>query len=155
MLSGSASMMRMLANEQMGGRLHIHPHWIVPDTEVLTAETRRAIEAAWGHGPFNAYWATAGGNLASERSDHTGLYLFEDNVIFESVDEKGRPVPAGAYGDKLLITVLSSRTQPLIRYELNDSVRLSPDPSPAGLPFTRIVEIQEGAHSPQSHALSS
>ena len=89
-LSGNASMMGILADEQLAGHLAIHPHWIAPDTEVLTDEIRRCIEAAWGHGPFNAFWATAGGYLASERSDHNGLYLFEDNVIFESVDEIGR-----------------------------------------------------------------
>ncbi len=126
-LSGYASMMRVLADEEQGGRLRIHPHWIVPDSEVLTDETRRCIEDAWGHALFNSYWATEAGYLAAETSDHAGLYLFEDNIIFEVVDEKHHPVSAGAYGDKLLITVLSSRTQPLIRYELNDRVRLASD----------------------------
>lgn len=135
MLSGYASTIRILAEEQLGGRLHIHPHWIVPDTEVLT-------EDAWGHAPFTAYWATEGGDLAAETSDHTGLYLFEDSVIFEVVDEKYRPVPAGVYGDKLLITVLFSRTQPLIRYELSDSVRLAADTGSSSLPFARIDGIQ-------------
>jgi phenylacetate-CoA ligase len=143
MLAGYASMMRILADEQLAGRLHIHPHMIIPGSEVLTDETRRRIESAWGHPPFNVYGATeAGAGLAAERSDHTGMYLFEDNVIVEVVDEHYRPVPPGVYGDKVLITVLTSRTQPLIRYELSDSVRLSPDPSPSALPFARIDGIQ-------------
>lgn len=72
-----------------------------------------------------------------------GLYLFEDSVIFEVVDEKNRSVPAGAFGAKLLITVLSSRAQPLIRYELSDSVRLAADTGSNSLPFARIDGIQE------------
>lgn len=145
LLTGYASMMRILADEQLAGRLHIRPHMIIPGSEVLTDETRRRIETAWGHPPFNAYGATeGGGGLAAETSDHAGLYLFEDNVIFEVVDEQYRPVPPGVYGDKLLITVLSSRTQPLIRYELSDSVRLASDDdtSSRSLPFARIDGIQ-------------
>lgn len=143
MLAGYASMMRILADEQLAGRLHIHPHMIVPGSEVLTDETRRRIEAAWGHQPFNAYGATeGGGGLAAETSDHSGLYLFEDNVIFEVVDEQYRPVPPGVYGDKVLITTLFSRTQPLIRYELSDSLRLAADSGSGNLPFAKIDGIQ-------------
>lgn len=142
MLAGYASMMRILAGEQLAGRLRIHPHMIIPGSEVLTEETRRIIEEAWGHQPFNAYGATEGGCLAAETSDHTGLYLFEDNIIFEVVDEQYRPVPRGVYGEKLLITLLFSRTMPLIRYELSDSIRLAPNTVGSTLPFARIDGIQ-------------
>lgn len=66
----------------------------------------------------------------------------EDLMIVEVVDQDNRPVPPGVYGDKLLITRLGSRTQPLIRYELSDSVRLSPDPCPSGHPFRLVDAIQ-------------
>ena len=143
MLAGYASMMRVLADEQLAGRLHIHPHMIIPGSEVLTDETRKRIEQAWGHAPFNAYGATeGGGGLAAETSDHNGMYVYEDNVIFEVVDDQYRPVPSGTYGDKVLITTLFSRTQPLIRYELSDSIRLATEPSSLNLPFVRIDGIQ-------------
>lgn len=143
MLAGYASMMRILADEQLAGRLRIHPHMIIPGSEVLTDETRRRIEVAWGHAPFNAYGATeGGGGLAAETSEHAGLYLFEDNVIFEVVDDQDRPVPPGEYGDKVLITTLFSRTQPLIRYELSDSLRLATGSGNGRLPFARIDGIQ-------------
>ena len=142
MLSSCASTIHILADGQLGGRLHIHPHWIVPNTEVLTEEIRRCIEAGWGGAPFNAYWTAAGGNLASERTDHMGLYLFEDNLIFEVVDDKVRFLPADAYSAKLLITVLSSWTQPLIRFELNDRVRLAADTHNSAMHFARIDGIQ-------------
>ncbi len=142
LLGSYASMLRILADEQLAGRLHINPHMIISTAEVLTDETRRLIKQAWGHQPFNSYGATEGGILAAERSDHTGLYLFEDNVIFEVVDEQYRHVPPGVYGDKLLITVLFSRTLPLIRYELSDGIMLSADTGSSNLPFARIDGIQ-------------
>lgn len=144
MLTGYASMMRILADEQLAGRLRIQPHMIIPGSEVLTDETRKLIEEAWGHKPFNAYGATeGGGGIAAETSDHQGMYLFEDNVIFEVVDEQYRPVPPGAYGDRLLITTLFSRTEPLIRYELSDSVRIANNAgNPHRWPFARIDSIQ-------------
>jgi phenylacetate-coenzyme A ligase PaaK-like adenylate-forming protein len=42
-----------------------------------------------------------------------------------------------------LVAVLRSRTLPLIRYELSDSVRLAPPgPCPCGRPYARIEAIQ-------------
>lgn len=137
-----ASMARILAEEQHAGRLQIKPTVIFTSSEVLTDETRQRVEDAWGKILFNEYAATESGGLAAERSDHRGLYLFEDLVIFEIVDEQNQPVPPGVYGDKVLLTVLSNRTQPLIRYELHDSVRLASEPYLSELPFALIDGIQ-------------
>ncbi len=137
-----ASMARILAEEQHAGRLQIKPAVIFTSSEVLTDETRRRVESAWGKILFNEYAATESGGLAAERNDHRGLYLFEDLVIFEIVDDQNRPVPPGVYGDKVLLTALSNRTQPLIRYELHDRVKLASEPYQAGSPFALIDGIQ-------------
>lgn len=137
-----ASMMRILADEQLAGRLQIRPRAVLTSSEVLTQETRRRIVQAWGERLFNQYAATESGSLAAECNHHRGMHLMEDLVIFEVVDQDNRPVPAGVFGDKLLITVLGSHTQPLIRYELNDSVRLSTDPCLSGRPFWLVDAIQ-------------
>ena len=137
-----ASMARILAEEQHAGRLRIKPAVIFTSSEVLTEETRRRVEAAWGKVLFNEYAATESGGLAAERNDHRGLYLSEDLVIFEVVDNQNRPVPPGVYGDKVLLTALSKRAQPLIRYELHDSVKLAPEPYSAEFPFAMIEGIQ-------------
>jgi phenylacetate-coenzyme A ligase PaaK-like adenylate-forming protein len=120
-----ASMARILADEQLAGRLQISPRAVFTSSEMLTQETRRRTVQAWGERIFNQYAATECGSLAAECEHHRGMHLMEDLVIFEVVDQSNRPVPPGAYGDKLLITMLGSRTQPLIRYELDDSVRLA------------------------------
>jgi phenylacetate-coenzyme A ligase PaaK-like adenylate-forming protein len=71
------------------------------------------------------------------------MHLFEDLVITEVVDEDNRPVPPGVYGHKVLVTVLFSRTMPLIRYEMSDSVRPAISPHcPCGRPFALIDGIQ-------------
>lgn len=142
MLIAYASMARVLADEQLAGRLSIDPHLIFTSSEVLTDETRRRIESAWGHLPVNQYAATETGSMAAETIAHQGMDLFEDHVIFEVVDAQYQPVPPGIFGDKLLITVLFNRTQPLIRYELSDSVRLASEPNNSARPFARIDGVQ-------------
>jgi len=138
-----ASMIRLLAEEQLAGRLHISPEFVFSASEVLTERARRHAEAAWGKRPFDVYAATESAGIASECELHRGMHLFEDLVITEVVDEDNRPVPPGVYGEKVLVTVLFSRTMPLIRYEMSDSVRLATSPyCPCGRPFTLIEGVQ-------------
>lgn len=137
-----ASMAHLLAEEQLAGRLRISPSAVFTASEVLTDGARRRIAEAWGRQPFNAYAATEGATIASECDRHKGLHLFEDLVITEVVDEHNRPVPPGVYGDKVLITVLFSRTQPLIRYEMSDSVRLAVSSCACGRPYALLDGIQ-------------
>jgi phenylacetate-CoA ligase len=133
-----------LAQEQLEGRLRIGPGIVTTGAEVLTSDMRRLIVAAWAVEPFNAYGITeAGGLFACECSRHTGLHAFEDQFLFEVVDERNRPVAAGTAGSKLLLTNLFAYTQPLIRYEVTDMVRVTDEPCPCGRPF-RLLDITEG-----------
>jgi phenylacetate-CoA ligase len=138
-----ASMIRILADEQLAGRLRIEPRAVNSSSEVLTAEARARATRAWRVPLFNVYAATETGGIAAECSQHLGMHLFEDLVIPEVVDDHYRPVPEGEPGDRLLVTVLSSRTIPLIRYELTDRLRLSSRRCPCGLPFS-LVDAVEG-----------
>jgi putative adenylate-forming enzyme len=138
-----ASMIRALAEEQLSGRLRITPRAVNASSEVLTGEARTMATEAWRVAPFNVYAATETGGIAAECSHHHGMHLFEDLVITEVVDDRYQPVPPGESGDRLLVTVLSSRTLPLIRYELTDRVRLASHPCDCGLPF-RIIDAIEG-----------
>jgi putative adenylate-forming enzyme len=140
-LVGYASMMRLLAEEQLAGRLHIAPIAVMSASEVLTEETQKRIEEAWGRAPFDVYAATEPAGVASHCAHHR-MHLYEDLVITEIVDERNEPVPPGNFGAKVLVTVLFSRTQPLIRYEMSDSLALSAQVCPCGLPFGVITGIQ-------------
>lgn len=137
-----ASMLRILADEQLSGRLRIAPRSVLSGSEVLTQETRRRIVRAWGNVLFNEYGYSEGGALGAECNQHRGMHLQEDLVIAEVVDRNNQPVPTGVYGEKLLVTILGNRTQPLIRYEMDDSLRLSSELCPCGRPFSLIEDIQ-------------
>jgi phenylacetate-coenzyme A ligase PaaK-like adenylate-forming protein len=137
-----ASMVGILAEEQLSGRLNIHPHVVYSASELLTAHIRQRAREAWGDEPFDQYVATEAGGIASEHLNCRHMHFYEDLVIVENVDEQYKPVPPGEFGAKLLVTPLFSRIQPLIRYELNDSVRMSAEPPTCGLPFTVLEGIQ-------------
>jgi putative adenylate-forming enzyme len=141
-LVGYASMLRLLANEQIGGRLHIRPLAAMSASEVLTAESRERIRRAWGVNAFDVYAATEPAGIASECEQHTGLHLYEDLVLTEIVDEENRAVPAGTFGAKVLVTVLFRTTQPLIRYEISDRVAAVEGVCACGRPFLRIASVE-------------
>ena len=137
-----ASMAGALAEEQLAERLHINPKVVYVASEVLTPQTRTLVREAWSDEPFNQYAATETAGVAAEHRSCRQMHFFEDLVITEIVDEHYRPVPPGEYGAKILVTTLFSRTQPLIRYELNDSVRVSAESHGCGLPFAVLESIQ-------------
>ena len=137
-----ASMAGALAEEQLAQRLQIHPNVVYVASEVLTSQTKQWIKEAWGNEPYNQYAATETAGIAAEHRSCRHMHFFEDLVITEVVDEQYNPVPPGEYGAKLLVTTLFGRTQPLIRYELNDSLRVSLEPHHCGLPFAVLESIQ-------------
>jgi phenylacetate-coenzyme A ligase PaaK-like adenylate-forming protein len=137
-----ASMSGILAEEQLAHRLHIQPKFVYAASEVLTAQTKKRVKEAWGKEPFNQYVATETASIAAEHENCRRMHFFDDLVLSEVVDEEYRAVPPGQYGAKILVTTLFSRTQPLIRYELNDSVRVSTEPDDCGLPFAVLDSIQ-------------
>ena len=96
---------------------------------------------AWGDRIYNNYAATEG-LAAIECEEHRGMHVMEDLAIVENVDRNYRQVPPGVYGDKLLVTVLFKYTQPLIRYEIEDSVRFADSACSCGRPFKLIDSIQ-------------
>jgi putative adenylate-forming enzyme len=140
-LLGYASIAALLAEEQLRGRLDIRPRIVGVSAEVLTDEARRAIEQAWNIEPTQVYASTEVLYLASSEPPHRDLHTYDDLVIVEVVDEGNRPVPAGRPGYKVLVTNLVNRTQPLIRYELSDSVTVPDGPDPVRLPYGRLARI--------------
>src|SRR6266511_4468106 len=137
-----ASMAGILAEEQLAHRLRIQPQVVYAASEVLTSQTKKLVKEAWGNEPFNQYVATETASIAAEHQSCRHMHFFEDLVVTEIVDEHYRPVPPGEYGAKILVTTLFSRTQPLIRYELNDSVRMTTESHNCGMPFAVLESIQ-------------
>ena len=140
-LLGYPSIIALLAQEQLDRRLRIAPRIVGLGGEVLTDEARGRMHEAWGLEPAQVYAATETPILASSTPPDYGLHISEDLLVLEVVDERNRPVTPGTPGYKVLVTNLVNRAQPLIRYELSDSVLLADDPDPSGLPYRRIARI--------------
>ena len=140
-LVGYASALKPLAAEQHAGRLHIAPQGVMSASEVLTPTTAAELEAAWGSAPFDVYAATETAGIASPCTQRN-RHVYEDLLIIEPVDQDGNPVPPHTTGAKLLVTVLFSRTLPLIRYEMSDTVRLGGRGCPCGRSFTLLEDIE-------------
>jgi putative adenylate-forming enzyme len=140
-LAAYPSVLLQLAEEQLAGRLRIALRHVGTSAEWLPAETRRRVRAAWGVEVRDTYGATEYAPIATE-CRHGNLHLMEDRALIEVVDHQGRPVPPGAPGERLLLTVLGRYTQPLIRYELSDGVRERPGTCPCGRPFRMLAGIE-------------
>ncbi|MBM2811047.1 MAG: phenylacetate--CoA ligase family protein [Chloroflexi bacterium] len=137
-----ASMANVLAGEQAIGRLTIHPRAVFASSEVLTAQMRQRLTEAWGEVVFDEYASTETASIAAEDTAHHGMHVFEDLLIVENVDAGNQPVPPGTFGEKILVSVLFSRTQPLIRYEISDNVRFAATEPGCHLPFRTIDGVQ-------------
>ena len=140
-LVGYASALKPLAAEQHAGHLHISPQGVMSASEVLTPHTAAELEAAWGSAPFDVYAATETAGIASP-CKYRNRHVYEDLLIIEPVDRDGNPVPPGTTGARLLVTVLFSRTLPLIRYEMSDTVRLGGRGCPCGRSFMLMEDIE-------------
>jgi len=142
MLAAYPSVLRALAGEQAAGRLHIRLRSVATSAEVLTEETRRRVQEAWGVRVYDTYGATEYAPIAAE-CPFGRKHLVEDGAIIEIVDERGRAVPAGERGERVLLTVFDRFTQPLIRYEISDVLRPVAGECECGRKF-RMIESIEG-----------
>ena len=136
-----ASVLAALAEEQLEGRLQIAPRVTIATSEVLTEEIVECVKRAWGKAPVNAYAATEAPGIAIASLDEVGMHVCEESVVLEAVDADNRPVRPGEPGAKVLLTNLVNRTQPLIRYELSDSVVLAEGEDPSGRPYLRLARV--------------
>jgi len=118
-LLAHTSTLALLASEQRARRLRISPQGITAMSELLAEEDRVAIELAFGVPLVNQFVSTEGLVGHSHPGD-AALSFASDMCIVELVDTENEPVPDGVASDKVLVTNLHNRTQPLIRYELTD-----------------------------------
>lgn len=64
-------------------------------------------------------------------------------MMVELLDENGAPTPPGTPCHRMLVTDLHKTSQPIVRYQLNDIVTLSPERCPCGSHF-RVIERIDG-----------
>jgi phenylacetate-CoA ligase len=104
---------------------------------------RAHIEAGAGIRAFDIYGLSEiiGPGVASECSAQDGLHVFEDHFYPEIIDpESGEPLPDGEEGE-LVLTTLSKKAMPMIRYRTRDITRIVAEPCPCGRSLRRIRRI--------------
>jgi phenylacetate-CoA ligase len=134
LLSAYPSALLLLAQEQLAGRLHIQPAFLGSAGETLTPSARHQIETAFACPVVDLYNATeVNGSTFVCRSG--AMHFSADWFVFEPVDEHHRSVPAGEPSYSLLVTNLANYIQPIIRYELGDSMTILSRPCACGSPM--------------------
>lgn len=128
---------RALAGEKASGRLTIAPSALLLAGETLSAAVRATLRAAFDCEVMQSYGASEAPGVACECA-HGSLHLNADWAILEPVDAQYRPVPRGEPSYTVLLTNLANRVQPIIRYDLGDSVTFLTEPCPCGSSFPAL-----------------
>lgn len=100
--------------------------------EVLYPWQRELIEAALRCKVYNQYGSREVPNISCECS-HGRQHLFSDLVALESVEIEGQ--------NQLLVTSLTNRLMPFIRYQIGDTGRLLDERCECGSPFP-LMEME-------------
>ncbi len=136
-LASYPTMLSLLADEAKAGRLRITPALLWSGGEYLSPTAASDIEQSFNCPLINEYGASECMSIAF--SCRKGwLHVNADWVILEPVDADYRPMPTGAASTTVLLTNLANRVQPVIRYDLGDSVIAKPDPCTCGSPLPAI-----------------
>lgn len=106
---------------------------------------RATLEQAWGATALDAWGCNeCGTGIAAECTRKNGLHLSEADFWIEIVDPAtGAPVPDGEEGE-VVVTTLSRRGMPLVRYRIGDLAHLMPreDRCECGSPLRRLSRIK-------------
>jgi phenylacetate-CoA ligase len=136
-LNGYASAIALAAREREAGRLTIDPVLVITAAEGLPPEEYPRIAEAFGAKVRNQYACSEFMGIAHGCQENW-LHVNADWVILEPVDAQFRPVPPGELSHTVLLTNLANLVQPIIRYDLGDSIVVRPDPCPCGNPLPAI-----------------
>jgi phenylacetate-coenzyme A ligase PaaK-like adenylate-forming protein len=129
----------MLAEQAQLEALAIRPAEIWTGGETLTAAVRERAEQAFGCSVRDSYGASEFLAMGSECA-RGRMHANADWVILEPVDERQRRLPPGSASHSVLLTNLANHVQPLIRYDLGDSVRFAAEPCACGSPLP-VIEV--------------
>jgi putative adenylate-forming enzyme len=139
-LSAPPSMLRIIAKEVEKGTLSIRPKQLVSYAEVLYPDVKKYLEQVFGCMVHQIYKCTEGPIAVTCK--YGSLHINEDLVALQTLNIDGSPAPPGQPCHRLIITDLHKKSQPIIRYELNDIITISPDKCRCGSAFRVIGNIQ-------------
>lgn len=129
--------LEVLAHEKRRGALRIEPELLTVGSEPVSQACREAVARAFPTARLVETYAATECLAMASSCPHGTLHVNEDACILEPVDDDLRPVPMGQVAPRVLVTNLLNTVQPLLRYELTDSMMLDDAPCPCGSPFRR------------------
>ncbi|MBL8878082.1 MAG: phenylacetate--CoA ligase family protein [Phycisphaerales bacterium] len=139
-LIGQTGGIYLLARELLRRGLTIPLRAVAPTGTTVMAEMRRAMREAFQTDPIDLYGAIELGPVAWQC--RRGNYHVDiDRVIVEIVDDQGRPLPRGKFG-QVVCTALYAAHMPFIRYRLLDISALSTRRCDCGLTLPLMEPIQ-------------
>ena len=120
--------------------LRIDPPKAVATTAApLTSASRARLESVFGAPVYDEYRGAEVGWMAGECRERDGLHTFADTRLIEVVDKDGTPLPPGETGD-IVLTDLTNRVFPLIRYRLGDRGTLMDGTCACGVTLPRMQQ---------------
>jgi putative adenylate-forming enzyme len=135
LLIAQPSMLRIIAEAQLRGTVAIRPERVISVAEVLEPRDRALCARAFGQEIHQVYQCTEGFLACTCRLGT--LHWNEDLILLEkryADSSRTRYFP--------IITDLTRRTQPVVRYELDDLILPPEAPCPCGSPFEAIGAIE-------------
>jgi phenylacetate-CoA ligase len=111
--------------------------------EPWSESMRQRIQADAGIQAYDIYGLSeiTGPGVASECEAQAGLHIFEDHFYPEVINpDTGEVLPDGEEGE-LVLTTLSKRAMPMIRYRTRDLTALLPEPCVCGRTVRRMRRI--------------
>ncbi|MET4780332.1 phenylacetate-CoA ligase [Glaciihabitans sp. UYNi722] len=136
-VGGISELAQMLATR--GIRIR-PPRAIAVTAAPMTPAQRQLIESAFGAPAFDHYRSAEIPWMAGECSEHNGLHTFADVRKVEVLDGSGRQVAPGVIGD-VVVSDLTNRVFPLVRYRLGDRTTPIAGPCACGITLPRIEHV--------------
>lgn len=113
---------------------------VLTGAEALYEPERRELERAFGCPAFDTYGSREVMLMASECDRHQGLHVNADHLVLETVDEAGRPVPAGTSGE-VAVTDLHNYGMPMVRYLNGDRATYAAGACACGRGLPRLASV--------------
>ena len=141
LLFGHAHSLYLFARFVQANRLvSVRPRGIISTAMVLHDFERALIEEVFGCRVTNRYGCEEVSLIACECEAHDGLHVNMDSLHFECL-RNGKPALSGETG-AVVVTDLTNRGMPVIRYLVGDTARLAEGACSCGRTYPRIAALE-------------